>query len=732
MIRINFLTRNLKSEITLFVLTTLLLITEITWAADYTYVWAHPSPQGNIVYNMVFENENHGWAVTGCGIVLETNNNGNSWEISYEHEECIDFFDIMMSENGTLIISGNGIILRSTNGGVDWQIQEFPNAGMLLDLAEIPGGGFSAVGENGVMLVSQDDGQTWADLGPGGEGYARHHVWKTAEEAFVVGYDLFEHTVDGGENWQSIDIWEPFGFNEIFFLDDQTGYVIEDFSYYKTTDGGNTWAETPLNFGPLYRYRTLEMSENHWFAVSFLEGGEFWETTDAGQTWNQILLYESVGFPFIYKNGDRIFFGSDVGDIFYTDDGGQNINNGIENLAESSLAPVNIIGERPDGTLFSNNMPNTGPDNNTFLRSDDGGLNWYEPENTPGLHWIFDIEFANDQYGILGAYENIRYTTDGGDTWLESSWPADYNLVNFSILSENLYFAGSYTIVGNGGGNVYKSTDKGASWSLVSGGLPVGSLQVTLICFVDEATGFVAGIQNNQLRIYKTTDSGESWEMLNFSGLPDPIIDMVWFNENEGLTIIPTFLENQGIYKTMDGGISWEKVSEVGVEFFSKIHNNRVAAFNRGNPYFQETIDNGETWEQIVPPMSSVFTINYGIEYVHISEAGYILGAKGNRIMLVVDETSTSVIDNGEVSNESDTEVWMYPNPATQYLNFHAEENIRSISIFNSSGKLLAQKSVNQKYWQQSIIGFAPGIYVFRIITSTDTVVKKVIVKEKM
>jgi len=93
----------------------------------------------------------------------------------------------------------------------------------------------------------------------------------------------------------------------------------------------------------------------HWLGGAFIEGAELWETYDAGENWVRIMNNNSVGFLTMIKNGDRIFFSTDIGDIFYSDDVCVTVHNANDNLAISPTAPVTIIGKRPDGTLFANN-----------------------------------------------------------------------------------------------------------------------------------------------------------------------------------------------------------------------------------------------------------------------------------------------------------------------------------------------------------------------------------------
>ena len=634
-------------------------------ASGYTYHWGHPSPQGNTVYNMAFENELTGWAVTGCGLILKTVNGGESWEISRNTDSvCTDLYDIVISSQGTIIASGDGgTILRSSNGGINWQQFTYPDAGRLYDLAQIPGGGLSAAGQNGIVLVSSDDGISWTNIGPGGTGYARHHLWKSSSEAYVVGFNMFYRTIDGGNNWTQVATPSTFGLNEVYFVNDITGYAVEDFGYWKTTDGGLHWSHVSQFSGIDYRFRTLALDELHWLAVSNGEGGVLWETTDAGENWTSKFDYNTTGFLCLVKNGNRMLFGSDVGDIFYTEDNGQTVNNGVENLSVFPSAPITVIGRRPDGILFANNQPNSGTNNQTFLRSDDGGMSWYIPLQTPGLRWINDIQFFDNEHGVLGSYQDIRYTMDGGNTWNSSSLPANYNVVNFAVPAGNLWFASAYTLSGGACGNIYKSTDQGITWQVVGGGLPANALYFPFISFADVNNGYVSALVNNQPKIYRTGDAGVSWVAVNQAGISDFISGMLWLNESTGLCAVPN--GENGIYRTTDSGAHWTKTSSAGARHFTGTNANRIAAISPGDAIFQESQDGGITWTAFSTPFAAPIPGGSGsVESIQITEKGYILGGIANRLMVAQQSIETAV-DNKlpKQTRPNQNIISVYPNP---------------------------------------------------------------------
>jgi photosystem II stability/assembly factor-like uncharacterized protein len=687
------------------------IISKPSSATGFTYRWGHPSPQGNSVYGIAFKDSSTGWAVTGCGSIMQTADGGESWELIYGPDSlCSDLYDILVTEQGTLIASGNqGRILRSSDEGGSWEESAFPAAGRLYDLAPFPGGGISTAGENGVVMVSFDDGVTWTDKGPGGSGYARHHTWKSASEGYVGGFGIFHRTTDGGNTWVQIGVPSQFGINEIYFVNDNVGYAVEDFGFWKTLDGGESWTHEDVFSGILYRFRTLALDELHWFAVTFVEGSELWETTDGGENWEMLSSYYSTGFLCLVKNGERMLFGGDIGDIFYTDDEGVTILDAVENLAVFPSAPITIISKRPDGILFANNQPNTGIDNGTFFRSDNDGASWYVPDPSPGLRWVSDIQFFDNQYGILGSYGDIRYTADGGESWNAGSLPEGYNLTNFALPAADRFFVGTYASYPGSGGNLYKSADQGETWQVVGGGLPVNQLYISHVSFASANVGYLACQANSQQQIYKSTDGGATWSLMDPSVSPGFISDMAWLDENTGIAAVPNG-ETSGIYRTIDGGNNWTKVSEVSARSLSLGPDHNIAATDSYDTFFQESVDDGLSWVNYTPPFNSSVAGNPGYVYsVQTTENGYIIGGAGNRLMVAERDAATGIDDDGASPAESQEgqNITVFPNPVNDMavVRINLEEgSLVSLALFDMQGRLV--KTLKQQYLQKGVHEF--------------------------
>ena len=611
--------------------------------AQETYTWGHPQPQGNAIHNIVFADVDHGWAVAGDATVLATDDGGESWQLIYgPYPSAGEMNDLTIVSDGVLVAVGEGVF-RSTDGGFNWTPVANPATGELLDLTAIPGGGLSACGENGTVIISSDGGLTWADVGPG-MGTARHHLWRSASEGYVVGIQLTHRTLDGGQTWTQMSGFAQFQFNEIYFRDNLHAVIVEDFATWHSDDGGATWTEFFAPVPPLYRYRTVVLSPDHLVTVAFGEGSELWESFDGGQNWNALQYRNTVGFSCVVQTpGDRLIWGSDVGDLFWSDDTGATIHNATTKLDEAApSAPFNRFMVRPDGVLFAANQPSFSIESQAWLRSDDGGLNWTTPTNSPGLRWINASVFLDNEHGLAAYRNQISITDDGGETWTTIELDEDRTIWQAALLASDRYFLITSL---NSGGDLLRSTDGGLTWSPVGGGLPVGNLQGSSLFFQDENTGFVSGLVNSVPRMYRTVDGGATWQQRAAMGLDAGIRDFHFVSPDTGLVAIYQG-DTPGIYRTTDGGTSF---THLYLQRLTDLEFNGVQNGIAFGPYATtalRTDDGGLTWAESLAPFSGPGGgIHTGYLYAAAPTAtGWVFGGDSGRILVAVNPSAATPV----------------------------------------------------------------------------------------
>ena len=147
-------------------------------------------------------------------------------------------------------------------------------------------------------------------------------------------------------------------------------------------------------------------------------------------------------------------------------------------------------------------------------------------------------------------------TDDAGNTSIsispaQGSWttPIAFNPYN----SNSIYFGATTAL--------YKSTDRGNNWNLVSSILPSGQINSMEISKADTNVIYVASYSS----IYKSTNQGNSWQNIT-TNLPSSsaAITSITVDEKDAAHLIVSlsgYLNGKKIFESTNGGFSWFNIS---------------------------------------------------------------------------------------------------------------------------------------------------------------------------
>jgi photosystem II stability/assembly factor-like uncharacterized protein len=236
---------------------------------------------------------------------------------------------------------------------------------MLMDAARA-GSRIVAVGEHGVVLLSDDEGKTWRQA---------HEVpvWATlsavnftdAQHGWAVGqWGVILATGDGGETWQKqrMDTSVDQPLFSVFFTNSQDGIAVGLWSLMLAThDGGKTWTRATLPKPPgggkadrnLYhifadRQGALYVDSEQGMVLKSTDGGANWSyqaTGGKGTLWTGVALADG-----------RIVVGGLLGSLYQSSDGGATwtaLSAGTKSSITDLAATGNgLIGVGLDGFVF--------------------------------------------------------------------------------------------------------------------------------------------------------------------------------------------------------------------------------------------------------------------------------------------------------------------------------------------------------------------------------------------
>ena len=218
-------------------------------------------------------------------------------------------------------------------------------------------------------------------------------------------------------------------------------------------------------------------------------------------------------------------------------------------------------------------------------------------------------QYSKKDVGLTGSEDN-------GESWRKSDdgFVRDVHVSKLIIdpNNNNVFYATTqgateYTDKVGDGAGVFKSNDRGNSWTQINNGLD--SLETNILT-VDPTDSETLYLGTDDDGVYKSTDGGESWKKLTVSslsksfGVGDIIVDpqnsnniyigtVDYFRLSESRGVLGDF----GVYKSTDGGATWEEfnvgLNHLGVFSLELSEENRILyAGTRAGGVYWISLDN--------------------------------------------------------------------------------------------------------------------------------------------
>ena len=475
------------------------------------------------------------------------------------------------------------------------------------------------IGDDGVIMKSNDLGETWRKINGGAYSSLLKMQFLNSKTGYILGsYDLLLRTDDGGENWFKIplnNLGNPYSTN-LYFQSPDTGFVVcEEGKILKTVDGGRKWDYQQNGFDDFTSVSFVNDT------IGFICGASntLLKTIDFGKTWEAIDM-SSFGFNLrfmdvVFTNDNDGYLLGSGGEIIVTSDMGTTWNK----IATVGISwPINIyfVDENVGYVIGSE-----------FYKTTDGGATW-NWINFPPWAGLSAIAFnKSEQKGIVvGNGAGYGRTSEPGHVMLMSedaglSWTTksflngenDFYDISFIDDSIGYLFGGNYTASGFG----YKTTTKGLTWER----LPFNSSRNIRECqFINKDVGFISCDS-----IYFTEDGGNNWKTVPGVAGPNTIGDhMFFFNADTGIYAISEFPSD--LFRTTDRGKNWDTVYKSNY-WFRDIEFRDSLGFAVGYNTVLRSIDAGKTWTSIdtfsTTNMLTVFLLNK--DTIFIGGAGGLL-----------------------------------------------------------------------------------------------------------
>tara|TARA_B100000768_G_scaffold181355_1_gene204025 strand:+ start:29941 stop:32490 length:2550 start_codon:yes stop_codon:yes gene_type:complete len=257
-------------------------------------------------------------------------------------------------------------------------------------------------------------------------------------------------------------------------------------------------------------------------------------------------------------------------------------------------------------------------DENGFLKSSTYYINELERYNSE-----INNSSKLSRASLVSNWEQL-----GPTSWNQTSgWnPGVGRITSIAIDTKDA----DHIIVGSPGGGVWKTTDSGANWSVLTDNL--SNIRVFALA-IDPVNSSVYYWGSTSGVIYKSTEAGSTWNQLADTG--NGTVNKILINPNDPNKM---FCSSQyhGVLKSTDGGVNWDSIhsdSNTGFDVEFKPGDLSVV-YASGNNFFKST-DSGQTFSKITNNVvSGANSFNSGPKMIGVSaakpEVVYLLEASGS------------------------------------------------------------------------------------------------------
>ena len=615
------------------------------------------------------------YAASAGGGLLKTVNGGNTWENVFDRETSVSIGDVAINPSDPNVVWvgtgeannrqssswGDGIY-KSTDGGKTWKnmgLRESDHIGRIVvnpqdtDIVYVAALGhlWGANPERGVYMTT-DGGLNWKQvLGINGDTGAVDLVMDPANPKVLLAaayqrrrsgwgfngggpWSGIYKTVDGGRTWRKITAGLPTGDTgriglDIYRKDSNIVYAtIENRNggVFRSEDKGETWTKvSSVNPRPMY-FSQIRIDPNDKSRI-YVCGVDLYVSDDGGKT------LTPTGSPGVHsdhhglwidpRNSRHLIDGNDGG-IWESRDRGltwDHFNNyptgQFYNVSVDMQQPYNIYGGMQDNASWG------GP---SAVRDRQGIANdhWYQMLSCDGMFASVDPNDSDTIYTDCQDGRIVRYDKKSGERKPIQPQPAAgeanlrWNWTTPIVVSphdsKTLYI---------GGNRLFKSTDRGSTWSAISPDLTTQTDRDSLTLMDTPAKDITLSKNDGMSSFGNITAIAESPRRA----------ELVYVGTDDG-----------NLQITRDGGRTWANLTGNVRGVPKMIYVSRVtpSAFNDGTvyvsfdghrsddfkPYVYVSTDFGNTWRSITSnlPGGSVYTIKEDPKNQNLLYAGTEFG----------------------------------------------------------------------------------------------------------
>ncbi len=388
--------------------------------ANWVQVSIFPVPV-TYVYGFCFEMKADGYGYLGfkpevipntnTEVIYRTNNFGLNWSLSstiptkgsrnYWSMFNFPIFNFSSSEIG-FYVANRGVILKTTNSGINWFEKSTSLINLPLANINFPDNNTGYIfGSGGTFLKTTNTGINW--------NYSKisnldfHTSFFLNNQTGYVGANNSRllKTTSGGNSWDTIIVNSSnTSISSIYFITNETGFLTNNYSIYKTSNGGVNWMQFPCDGemnGIHFINNNTGFAFSHVFVPPFSAWSRIYRTNNGGDSWSVLIelgpSLESIKF-----------ISNDTGYAVYNSKVVKSINGGVSWFNVLNTRDAAEVKTLAPNIIYSGSYKST-----------NGGANWTFFKTR--VQSIKSVLYLNENTGFIvgGSGAGILKTTDGGE-----------------------------------------------------------------------------------------------------------------------------------------------------------------------------------------------------------------------------------------------------------------------------------------------------------------------------
>jgi photosystem II stability/assembly factor-like uncharacterized protein len=290
------------------------------------------------------------------------------------------------------------------------------------------------VSDDGKLVNTRNGGESWSTL-PGAAVGGRFEsvAFINQDHGMAVNHQgQLWNTSDGGQSWSAgmrlrtakSDQWQFMSSDQMKFVDETRGWIVETFTVWRTDDGGNTWQNVFSVLNPETNGQPESIfflnRDQGWVVTS---RGQVYQTSDGGTTWAPLTIATGVSINGVFFINRQTGWASGFMSLppyeklYRSDDGGRTwvpLPSLDMNVIINSMSFLN---EQDGWAVGQSWTGDTKTSVAAVLHTIDGGKSWKEIQ----LHHVeplcSGVHFVDSQHGWLFTRDSVYRTEDSGKNW---------------------------------------------------------------------------------------------------------------------------------------------------------------------------------------------------------------------------------------------------------------------------------------------------------------------------